>query len=102
MYWIVLFVKVNGSSFGKMAPIFASVHSFWLLFLMSFCELLGFHWGCIHISEDVSLLSQHAKHQLSTCISTELFQGLSSHRLSIYVFMSHHRISMCFPIYFVS
>lgn len=56
---------------------------------MSFCEPLSFLL-CIHIfflltSKDVSLLSRHLKHQLSTCISLGLFQGLPSYIFSIYV-----------------
>lgn len=33
------------------------------------------HVFLLHTSEDVSSLSQHVKHQLGTCISTELFQS---------------------------
>lgn len=50
MHSAVLIVKVKVSRFGRMVPIFASLHLFWLLFFMSFHELLGFYCGCTRTS----------------------------------------------------
>lgn len=83
-----------------------------VFFLSGFCHLmssyepLSFYFAYIFFflltSKDVSLLSYHPKHQLSTCISIGLFQGPPSHYfLFMYHCTSHSRLSMCFQIYFV-
>ena len=72
--------------------IFAGFYSHWLssvrVLLWTSWFLLSIHAFCLLTSRDVSLLSHHPKHQLSTCITIRLFQGLSSHIFWIYVSLS--------------